>query len=67
MTARGMFQLLGGPPELVREPPVPVARDLTRVTLRWLNGYEHYELDEAASRSSGWAVYRWIYRTEAAE
>ncbi|GGV57443.1 DUF5988 family protein [Streptomyces spectabilis] len=61
------YVLTGGPVSLQMESPPPVCQDLTRLTLRWLNGYEHYELDRNASQASGKRVYRWIYRTKIAE
>ncbi|WP_030775746.1 DUF5988 family protein [Streptomyces sp. NRRL F-2664] len=61
------FCLSGGPPELAEDPPAPTRQDPTRLTIRWLNGYEHYEFDVAASKASGCRVYQWIYRTKIAE
>ncbi|MET9557261.1 DUF5988 family protein [Streptomyces sp. NPDC006645] len=61
------YRLVGGPAELVRDPVPPVRRDRTRMTIRWHNGYEHYELDEASVRTSSRPVYRWIYHTKIAE
>ncbi|MFD8229442.1 DUF5988 family protein [Streptomyces massasporeus] len=61
------FYLSGGPPELAEDPPAPICQDLTRLTIRWRNGYEHYELDAAAATASGRRVYQWIYQTKIAE
>ncbi|WP_373310972.1 DUF5988 family protein [Streptomyces alanosinicus] len=49
---------------MAEAPPTPVHQDLTRLTMRRRNGYEHYE---AASRASNRRVYRWIYQTKTAE
>ena len=59
--------LFGGPAELTADPPVPERQDLSRLTIRWQNGYEHYQLDESASHASRRRVYRWIYQTKVAE
>ncbi|MEU0277527.1 DUF5988 family protein [Streptomyces sp. NPDC088147] len=67
MTDHHDYRLVGGPPELVRDPVPPVRQDPTRMTLPWRNGYEHYELDETTARASARPVYRWIYRTTIAE
>ncbi|MFJ4686718.1 DUF5988 family protein [Streptomyces sp. NPDC091377] len=67
MTDHRRYRLIGGPPELARNPVPPVRRDLTRMTIPWRNGYEHYELDETTTRTSTRPVYRWIYSTKIAE
>ncbi|MEV0262993.1 DUF5988 family protein [Streptomyces sp. NPDC050617] len=67
MTRTARYRLVDGPPELVRHPRPPDRQDLERLTIRWRNGYEHYELDEAATHASEQPVYRWSYRTMIAE
>ncbi|MFE4515882.1 DUF5988 family protein [Kitasatospora sp. NPDC056783] len=59
--------LVGGPQEFLRQPPSPVREDDDRLTYRWRNGYEHYQLDETTGSVEHRPTYRWAYHTTIAE
>ncbi|MEU2295540.1 DUF5988 family protein [Streptomyces bacillaris] len=58
------IKLTGGPSGLGRHASISDAEPPDRVVIRYLNGYEHFEISEYDGEVP---TYRWIYSTKIAE